>query len=464
MGTYRQDWRLSTISLTWKLTLAFLLVGMVGVMLFVLLLGQGTRVEFDRFLSDRDQAVLIAALSNHFHANGTWQDVHLVLANTPPLEFFSRNSVLADEQGRVVMNNPPYSAGQWLTDEEVENSTPIYVNDRVVGYIIFRPMSPPPGHANSPGAAEARFLRRILEVAVTSALVTGLLALLLGFVLARTLTGPLRELTIATRALASGDLQQQVTVRSQDEIGQLAHSFNQMSADLARGSQLRKQMTADLAHDLRTPLSILRGYIEGLKEERMEADPALFELLFEEVIHLQRLIEDLRVLSLVDAGELSLNRRVVDPAALLERAGLAHMAAAEQQGLALRVEIPAPLPSVAVDTDRMAQVFNNLVANALRHTASGEIVLTARVVGDEVQMAVRDSGHGIDPDDLPFVFDRFYRGDKARQRVVGDSSGLGLAIAKALTEEHGGTLTVESEEGRGSTFTVTLPSAPVSIA
>ena len=218
-------------------------------------------------------------------------------------------------------------------------------------------------------------------------------------------------------------------------------------------------MTADLAHDLRTPLSILRGYTEGLQDGRLQGAPHLYTIMHGEVEHLQRLVEDLRVLSLADAGELPLNRRLVDPAALLERTGLAYIVQAERQGLRLRVEAPESLPSVAVDTDRMTQVLNNLVSNALRYTAQGEIVLGAAADDARVRLTVRDTGSGIDPADLPFVFERFYRADKSRQRGTSDTSGLGLAIAKALVEAHGGTIAVESAAGQGTTFTIALPMA-----
>jgi two-component system sensor histidine kinase BaeS len=230
-----------------------------------------------------------------------------------------------------------------------------------------------------------------------------------------------------------------------------------MSADLARASHLRKQMTADLAHDLRTPLSILRGYTEGLKDERLQGTPAMYSLMHGEVEHLQRLVEDLRLLSLADAGELSLNRRAVDPAALVERTGLAYIVQAQQQGLALRVDAAENLPSIMVDTDRITQVLNNLVSNALRHTAQGEIVLSASAENRRVQLKVSDMGSGIPADDLPFVFDRFYRADKSRQRTGDTSSGLGLAIAKAFVEAHGGVILVESIPGHGTTFTITFP-------
>ncbi len=462
----RRLWPLNRIasSLSGKLTLAFLLVGVMGVLIFALLLGQRSRLEFDRFLSARDQSVLVNALTNYYATHESWEGVRATLAETPPLDFFMHDAVILDANARVIFGNPLYASGQLVSPAVLRTSSPITVEGSLVGYVLLTPPPRPPEGGRSMVAIETAFLRRVLGAAALSAVVTGVIALVVGGVLARTLTRPVRELTDATQAMASGELQQQVTVRSDDEIGQLANSFNQMSSDLVRASHLRKQMTADLAHDLRTPLAILRGYLEGLKEGRIHGTPALYELLFEEVEHLQRMIDDLRVLSLADAGELSLNRRLVDPAALLERAGLAHMGAAEEQGIEMRIETPAGLPSISVDTDRMAQVFNNLVANALRHTHQGEIVLAAEGNAQAVQLSVRDTGSGIAPDDLPFVFDRFYRGDKARRRSDwsnGDSSGLGLAIAKAIVEAHGGSLTAASTLGQGSRFTVTFPIEPL---
>lgn len=451
-------------SLTWKLTLTILLVGVGGILLFSLLLGLRTRQEFDRFLSVRDQDALVEALAGYYAANSSWAGAAEALAADPRLEFAARSLVLADANGSVIQSPPHLRAGR-LSAAQRDEAAAITVAGRTVGYLSFdvpnarrsdrRPVSPP----------EADFLRRIGSAMIASALLTALPALLLGLILARTLTRPLTELTAATRAMAAGDLHQQVVVRSQDEIGELATAFNQMSADLARASHLRKQMTADLAHDLRTPLTILRGYTQGLQEARIQGAPPLYTLMHDEVVHLQRLVEDLRILSLADAGELPLNRRPVDPRALIERAGLAYIVVAEQQGVALRLEPgDEPLPSVSVDTDRMAQVLNNLVSNALRHTSQGEIVLSAEQQAGRVALQVRDTGAGIQPDDLPYVFDRFYRGDKSRARsddspARESSSGLGLAIAKAIVEAHGGSIHVASTPGRGSTFTITLPAA-----
>jgi two-component system sensor histidine kinase BaeS len=447
-------------SLASKLTLAFLAVGVLGIVLFAVLVGVRSRVEFARFLSSRDQAFFTDVLGNFYSERGDWEGLEQSLAMRPLANVFPREAVVTNDQGVVIVGSDRYRRGETLTRRDLERAVRLVVDGAAVGYMLFEPRGapmsgPPPSFAN----VEEAFMRRVLWAAVASALLTALAALVVGGVLARTLTRPVSELTEATRALAAGDLNHVVTVHSHDEIGELAESFNTMSADLARASVLRKQMTADLAHDLRTPLTILGGYAEGLKDGRIQGSPVLFDLMHGEVIHLQRLVDDLRTLSLADTGELSLNTRLVDPAALLERTALAYLMPAEEQGLTLRVDAQEALPSVNVDTDRMTQVFNNLVSNALRHTTSGEIVLSAQQVDSSVRLAVTDTGAGIPAEDVPFVFDRLYRGDKARSRGNDASSGLGLAIAKAIVEAHGGTIAVESTVGEGSTFTVRLPVA-----
>lgn len=435
---------------------AFLLVGLIGVLLVALLVAQRTRSEFDRFLSARDRSVLLSGLSDYYAANESWDGVDRALAASPPLSFYIRGVVVLDADGVVVLANRGYSLGQQVPSDQRLNATPLRVNGVVVGQALFIATEQEPGRPSSNLSPEADFLQRIAWATATSAAVAALIALLLGSLLARTLTQPLRELTTATKAMAAGQFEQRVTVRSRDEIGVLAASFNQMSADLAQASHARKQMTADLAHDLRTPLTILRGYMEGLQDGRLQGSANLYGIMYGEVVHLQRLVEDLRMLSLADTGELPLNRRAIDPRALLERTGLAYIVQAEQQNTTLRVEAPASLPSINVDTDRMTQVLNNLVSNALRHTQHGEITLAAAAVDGSVQMTVSDTGIGIEPADLPFIFDRFYSVDKSRQRQGDEASGLGLAIAKAIVEAHGGSLTVVSSPGRGTTFTITL--------
>ncbi len=445
-------------SLTLKLTLAFLLVGLIGAILVALIVGQRTRSEFDRFRSERDQTVLVESLSDYYAARGSWNGVGEMIGSSPTFSFHSRSIMLTNARGAIVFGRRG-PGGQIVPADALSRGSPIQVDGQTVGFVFFAtPGEGPEGAAGRP-PPEVAFLERVTWAAAISAGIAALIALLLGILLARTLTQPVRELTAATKAMARGKLDQRVAVRSRDEIGQLATSFNQMSADLAHASQLRKQMTADLAHDLRTPLSILRGYTEGLQDGRLQGSPALYRIMYGEVEHLQRLVEDLRVLSLADAGELPLTRRAVDPAALLERTGLAYIVQAEQQGVGLRIATAETLPSVSVDTDRMTQVLNNLVSNALRYTGQGEIVLSASADSRKVYLSVRDTGSGITPEDLPFIFDRFYRADKSRYRTDSVASGLGLAIAKAIVEAHGGAITVESAPGDGTNFTITLPLA-----
>ena len=464
-------------SLTWKLMLAFLLVGVIGVALVALLVSVRTRSEFDRFLSTRDQAVLLDALESYYSAHGSWDGADAMIDSTPPLDFYRRNVALTDANGVVVLGNFGFTPGRVVPPDQLSSSTPVTVNGTTVGYMLLPPGAGGAGAPPKPLPAEDAFLQRITSAIATSAGIAALFALVLGGVLAKTLTRPIRELIAATQTMARGGFNQRVTVRSRDEIGQLATAFNQMNTDLAHASQLRRQMTADLAHDLRTPLSILRGYTEGLKDQRLAASPTLYAIMHDEVVHLQRLVDDLRVLSLADAGELKLNRRVVDPAALIERAGLAYIVQAEEQGIALRIDAPADLPSILADTDRMAQVLNNLVSNALRYTPEGgTITLSTRLEAGDLRLAkpqtpnlqppassltiaVSDTGSGISPDDLPFVFDRFYRADQSRQRNNDNSSGLGLAIAKAIVEAHGGTIAVASTLGQGTEFAIALPLA-----
>jgi len=216
-------------------------------------------------------------------------------------------------------------------------------------------------------------------------------------------------------------------------------------------------MTADIAHDLRTPLTVISGYTESLRDGVLKPTPARFETMYNKVQQLKRLVEDLRTLSLADAGELALNREPVSPWTLLEQSAAAYQHLAERQNISLQVRTGPQLPEINADPERMAQVFGNLVGNALRYTPDGgRIVLSAQRRARAVHLNVQDNGKGIAPDDLPHVFDRFYRGDTSRQQQNGES-GLGLAIAKAIVEMHGGEISVESELGSGTTFTIVLP-------
>ena len=449
-------------SLAMKLTLAFLLISLIGTALAAVFARQATRREFDRFLLEEARSDFIATASAYYETHGSWAGVYQFLSAIPPAQGVPPGQwqpegavqsppipfLLADQAGRVVVPGGYYQMGDLVPVSELQRGIPVEVGEQVVGTVLTPTFSP------ELDPREQQYMERTTRALFMAALGATVIALLVGAVLARSLTRPLREMTAAVRSIAKGELQQLVPVRSPDELGELAVAFNQMSASLSRANQLRRQMAADIAHDLRSPLTVISGYLESLRDGVLKPTPERFEVLSNETIHLQRLVEDLRTLSLADAGELTINRQPVPPGELLERQVAAYQNQAEARQVGIDVNIQPNLPEVSVDPERMMQVLGNLVSNALRYTPpGGTITLTSWQEGDNVVLEVRDTGAGIPPETLPHVFERFYRGDEARQQD--GASGLGLAIAKAIVELHGGQITASSEGvGKGSVFTI----------
>lgn len=447
-------------SLAWKLTLGFVVVALIGALSMAFTIDWQTRRQFERFEENRYQNQLLADLGSYYQSNGSWDGVDQLFAESPsdeqekPLLRF--DIVLFDANDQVVFSKVGGEEGPVPRFE-----VPILIDDEAVGWLR---LSMPPPPERDPAAND--FLRLMSRAIGLSALFGSVVAFVVALLLARTLTRPIQALTAAARTMTKGTLGQQVRIHTHGELGDLGAAFNQMSRDLAHSVALRRQMTADIAHDLRTPLSVILGYTEALHDGKFQGSPAIYTILHEEALQLSRLIDDLRILSLADAGELPLHRSAVAPRELLMRAAKAYRVQAEKQAVALHVESTADLPRVDVDAERMGQVLNNLLTNALRHTpAGGEIRLGAHIDssqpnGDQphtpnVVLQVQDSGTGITPEDLPHIFERFYRGDKSRHSE--GESGLGLAIAKSVVEMHDGTIGAASQIGQGTTFTITLP-------
>jgi signal transduction histidine kinase len=457
-------------SLNLKITLAFIIVSLVGVLLVGILVQQVTRSAFDRFLFDQDKSAVISLLTQHYQNEGSWQNLgnayrqylgsRIKNPASPRSEnvkgvsaLFQIPYVLVDTDGQVVFGRP-LRIEQPVPPVELHKGIPLEVDGQTVGWLL-EPHSPFQWERNTP---QGIFLTTLNRVVLFSAIGALALAVLLGSLLAHSLTRPLRELSTATQAVAQGKLGYQVEVRSKDEIGQLADSFNQMSADLAKANQLRKQTTANIAHDLRTPLSVIMGYTEALSDGKLIGSPEVYTTMHQVSQHLSHLIDDLRTLSLADAGELPINLQMVPVAALLERTAAAYRSQAQDQNVSLEFITEPNVPNIEADQERMAQVLGNLVSNALRYTPSGGwIKLSASADEEGVAILVRDNGSGIAPEELPKVFTRFYRGDKSRQQ--NGEAGLGLTIAKSLVEMQGGSISVESELGQGTTFTISFPSA-----
>ena len=288
---------------------------------------------------------------------------------------------------------------------------------------------------------------------------------LLGVALAatafRNIAKPLSDVMAAADKVADGDLTVRLNEENkQNQFAQLAHAFNHMTAELQQADQQRRNLTADVAHELRTPLHIIQGNLEGILDGVYTPDPAHIEATLDETRTLARLVNDLHTLSQAEAGQLPLTIEPVDVTDLLADIQTSFSGQAEAKNISLIVGFdgkPADL-MVQGDAGRLDQVLSNLVINAIRHTpAGGEIDLYAARENGFVCLTVRDTGEGIPPDDLPYIFNRFWRGDKSRAHADGVGGGLGLAIAKQLIEAHHGTIAVASTPGLGTTFTISLP-------
>jgi signal transduction histidine kinase len=324
-------------------------------------------------------------------------------------------------------------------------------------------MEPPPEPMGGVPPEWEDAKRERIDVVNYSYIFTGLLGVLLAFLLswyfANRISHPISELTEATRSIAGGEYGKRVEVHGADEVEELGAAFNALSESLEHNEQLRKSMIADISHELRNPLAAQQGNLEALEDGVIQLDPEVLEVLIRNNHLLTRLVEDLRQLALVDAGQVELDLMPVDPVEALRTSAAGLERDFKAKGVALELDTVPDLPAVMADQLRLSQVLGNLLRNALQYTPEGgTVTLGARAAGKEVSFSVADTGTGIPAEELPNVFERFYRTDKSRARDTG-GSGLGLSIAKGLVEAQGGRIGVESEPGRGAAISFTLPLA-----
>ena len=311
------------------------------------------------------------------------------------------------------------------------------------------------------GAPEHTFLSSVHQSLIWVGAAILLVGLLASYALARSITIPLQKLSRAAEQIEQGNFKQIVPVDSQDEVGHLAEIFNRMADTLAVNTNLRRQFLANVAHELKTPLAIIQGHLEGMLDDVIEMNKEQVASLHEEAIRLNRLIKDLRDLSLAEVGQLTLEKQLADINQLVGRAVQMLRPSAEAKGIAVECVLDESLPELTVDADRLSQVFYNLLVNAIRYTPDhGTVNITSEITQVEkrawLTVLIKDNGAGIDSEDIPYVFDHFYRGEKSRNRKLG-GSGLGLAIVKQLVENHGGRVSVSSQLGIGSVFQVRFP-------
>lgn len=444
------------MKLTTKLVLAFLLVSLFSSGVIVASTRIATNREFDKFVNDRYKTELIDELEIYYKENQTWDGIEGAFVPfernhsrqaEPQILFFS----IADTSGRILVPDNRYARGETVNTDTLSSGTQIQFENKTVGILLYD---------TAPGRSpiEAEFIHRINNSIFLSGIGTVILALILGTILSRTITRPIRELTTATKKMADQKFGHTVPVHSKDEIGDLAESFNKMSGDLSRSFNLRKQMTADIAHELRTPLSLIIGHAEAVHDGVLQPSAENFEIIREEAERLVQLVNDLRTLSLADAGELSLDFQPVDINKLLSDIKAHYMIPFNQKQITLNFEPASDTQSVTANLDpiRFSQVLTNILDNALRYTPeNGSVEMSTRHVDGHVEIEIQDSGEGVTPDEAAHLFDRFYRADESRTRDDG-GSGLGLAIAKSIIEMHKGKIWAESEKGKGLRVLITL--------
>jgi signal transduction histidine kinase len=447
-------------SLRFRLIVAFALVILVAVGAVYLFASQTAGGEIRRFGERIEQARFSRVgfeLFRHYHQQGDWEGVQPYVEQWGSL--YGQRIIVTDSSGVVVAD----SEGE-LMGQQYHAETP------------GRPLSPPPPlpmlgtmEGESAGTlyinpdpsasfpSPRSLSRAIGRFLIWGALAAVAIAVLLTFFLSRRMLAPVKALVVAARRLGQGDFSHRVEFKDRGEMGELAQAFNSMASDLERTEQLRRNMVADAAHELRTPLSNIRGYIEAIHDGLKQPDAETIGALDQDVALLTRLVDDLQELSMADAGELKLNCQPEEIASLISQTVASVRSQAEKKGISVSADLPGGLPPVDVDRNRINQALRNLLENAVAHTAEGgAVAVTAGQQGDYLEVAVDDTGEGIPAEDLPNIFERFYRVDKSRTRATG-GSGLGLTIAKRLVEAHGGTIEVQSEEGKGSRFGFTVP-------
>ncbi len=446
-------------SLRFRLLVTFAIVVSVAVGTVAVFASRSTTTEFRRSVQvildypnlniDSKIATINKHLSQHYGERDIWESLQDLLARMGQTSH--TRFVMADLDGNVTAD----STGEFLNSSiNTERSRPFaafLIDGRpILAYLV-------PLETNTLEAVETRFTGSVNRSLILAIGAAGAVAFLLTLLLSRSITGPITSLTRAAQRMEKGDLSQRVPVQTGGEVGELAKAFNAMADGLERLEQLRRNMVTDVAHELRTPLSNVRGYLEAVKDGVITATPEVIASLHEEAMLLNRLVDDLQELALAEAGQLKLETQSISLAEVTEKVVQVIEPAAEQKGLKVSVEFPPALPAVEADPERLGQVLRNLVVNALTNTpAGGAIRVSAKVVGAMVAVSVQDTGSGIAAEHLPYVFERFYRADRSRTRATG-GAGLGLAIVKQLVEAQGGGVSISSQVGQGTTVTFTLP-------
>jgi signal transduction histidine kinase len=460
-------------SLQFRLILAFILVIVVTIGGASFFFARSVWGELQRYEESNNQVFNARAeyiVSAYYRTYRDWNGIQPIVEQLGDLG--EKRVIITDASGTVVADSQRSLLGRVYTS--TEPGIPLYLVSININPSLSPLLTPIPDLSQlSPNrtlygtlyiSEGSSLLALYLSSAINRFLLWGgliaiAIALVLTSFLSRRILSPIRALTGSAKRLAKGDFSQRVHIDSRGEVGELAQTFNSMASDLDRAEKLRRNIVADVAHELRTPLTNVAGYLEAIRDDVIQPDKSTIASLSEEVDLLSRLVDDLQELALSDAGELKLARQTENIIQLIDQSVKAVQARVIDKGIEVSVDAPGEFPPVNIDYHRISQVLRNLISNAIKHTAQGgQICISARLQDKWVKISVADNGEGIPAEELPNMFERFYRVDKSRARN-GGGSGLGLTIAKRLVEAHGGTIEVQSELGKGSCFSFTIPVA-----
>lgn len=456
--------------ITSRVTIVIILVAVLSASLTGLFAYYITKQQFNLYIDQGTSSLgerMVIQVQSYYLSNGNLNGLQQSMENMsffridrkPPLgikehrPYWADDIIITDRNGIVYASSSEETLGmRVIVNEKDYNAFPVSAdNEKVAVVYLFNPLR------QGVISMENQFLNSIASQTTNAILITITLALVIGILLARRITRPISELSTAIHNLAGGNLDTRVQLAGDREFVQLSEDFNYMAQRLWEHEQSRNSLVANIAHELRTPLSILRGQLEAVQTGSMQLTDNVKSSLVDEIIRLTRLVKELETVGLAESGALRLNIENIKLADVLERL-LPLRLAMEEEGIEFQVDVPEPEACVQADINRLTQILINLFSNAMKHTPGerGLIRLSIHQKENEVQFSVKDNGSGIKEADMPYIFDRFYRTDEARSREEG-GSGLGLAIARSYVRAHGGNIWAESEEGKGSELSFTLP-------
>lgn len=439
-------------SLRFRLLVAFTSVILVAVGAVYFFVSQTTGGEIQQYGRRSEQMRFSRVgfeLNRYYRQRGGWEGIQPYVEQWGSL--YGHRIILTDASGVVVADSEGKLLGKPYRPDLSGSRLPPLQKGITSGILYISSES----SADFPSPLSLS--QTVSRFLLWGALLAIAIALLFTFFLSRRILAPIQALTLTAKRLGQGDFSQRVQFPGKGELGELAQTFNSMANDLERTEELRRNMVADAAHELRTPLSNIRGYLEAIRDGVVAPNTDTIHSLYEEVILLSRLVDDLQELALADAGELKIVSQAEDISELIDQAVAGMRAQAAVKGVSVSIDLPSKPPVVNIDSHRISQVLRNLLENAVAHTTKGDsIAVVARQQGSWIEVSVTDTGEGIPAENLPDIFERFYRVDKSRTRATG-GSGLGLTIARRLVEAHGGQIEVHSELGKGSRFSFTLP-------